>query len=113
MGVGGVYGRTLAAVSAPPDPDATADHLSAGYLVALAGRLVPEVGALACRAGASGKRRRRWTIDTQIGFRRRPTGPLADDLRGGARPGRSLPPPTTGAPYRLSSSPTYLPEESS
>src|SRR3712207_4661042 len=45
-----------AAVSATAaDPDANDDHLSAGYLVALAGRLMREVGALVRRADAAGK----------------------------------------------------------
>jgi len=51
------------------DPDANGDHLSAGYLVALAGRIVREVGSIARRAGASGKRLPTLTIDTKIGFR--------------------------------------------
>src|SRR4029077_10399933 len=75
------YVVSPAAVSASAaDPDANADHLSAGYLVALAGRLVREVGDLARRAGASGKRLPTLTIDTQIGFRAggRPGG-LAGD----------------------------------
>ena len=89
------YVVSPAAVSASAaDPDANADHLSAGYLVALAGRLVREVGALAGRAGASGKRLPTLTIDTQIGFRSAADrAAFADDLTGrGARPGRSLPP---------------------
>lgn len=64
------YVVSPAAVSAgAADPDASADHLSAGYLVALAGRVVREVGALARRAGASGGRLPTLTIDTRIGFR--------------------------------------------
>lgn len=51
------------------DPDRTADHLSARYLVALAGRVVREVGALARRAGAAGRRLPTMTIDTEIRFR--------------------------------------------
>ncbi|RHA44465.1 ArsR/SmtB family transcription factor [Cellulomonas rhizosphaerae] len=51
------------------DPDARADHLSAGYLVALAGRIVREVGVLARRAGSTGTSLPTMTIDTQIGFR--------------------------------------------
>ncbi|HHU10033.1 MAG: helix-turn-helix transcriptional regulator [Actinomycetales bacterium] len=58
-----------AVTSSAADPDTSADRLSAGYLVALAGRLVREVGALARRAGASGSRLPTLTIDTQIGFR--------------------------------------------
>jgi DNA-binding transcriptional ArsR family regulator len=51
------------------DPDQTADRLSARYLVALAGRLVREVGSLARRAGAAGKRLPTMAIDTEIRFR--------------------------------------------
>jgi DNA-binding transcriptional ArsR family regulator len=51
------------------DPDRAADRLSARYLVALAGRLVREVGSLARRAGAAGKRLPTMAIDTEIGFR--------------------------------------------
>lgn len=64
------YVVSPAAVSASAaDPDANADHLSAGYLVALAGRIVREVGTLARRAGATGRRLPTMTIDTRIGFR--------------------------------------------
>lgn len=64
------YVVSPAAVSASAaDPDGKADHLSAGYLVALAGRVVREVGALARRAGASGGRLPTLSIDTVIGFR--------------------------------------------
>jgi DNA-binding transcriptional ArsR family regulator len=51
------------------DPDRTSDHLSARYLVALAGRMVREVGGLAQRAGAAGKRLPTMAIDTEIRFR--------------------------------------------
>lgn len=51
------------------DPDATADRLSARYLIALAGRLVREVGTLARRAEAAGKRLPTMSIDTEIRFR--------------------------------------------
>lgn len=51
------------------DPDKTADHLSAGYVVALAGRIVREVGDLARRAAAAGKRLPTMAIDTEIRFR--------------------------------------------
>lgn len=76
------YVVSPAAVSASAaDPGATADHLSAGYLVALAGRLVREVGALARRAGGSGGRLPTLTIDTTIGFRSAADrAAFADDL---------------------------------
>jgi DNA-binding transcriptional ArsR family regulator len=51
------------------DPDKASDHLSAGYLVALAGRIVREVGTLARRAAATGKRLPTLAIDTEIRFR--------------------------------------------
>ncbi|MGH8884563.1 MAG: ArsR/SmtB family transcription factor [Egibacteraceae bacterium] len=51
------------------DPDQTADRLSARYLVALAGRVVREVGSLAHRADAAGKRLPTMAIDTEIRFR--------------------------------------------
>src|SRR6185436_15737399 len=65
------YVVSPAAVSASAaDPDANADHLSAGYLV-----------ALARRAGASGTRLPTLTIDTQIGFRSAADrAAFADDL---------------------------------
>jgi DNA-binding transcriptional ArsR family regulator len=50
------------------DPARTADRLSAGHLVALAGRLVREVGSLARGAAAAGKRLPTFTLDTEIGF---------------------------------------------
>ena len=59
----GALGETAA------DPDKAADRLSAGYLVALAGRVVREVGNLARRADAAGKRLPTMTIDTEIRFR--------------------------------------------
>ncbi|NKY39962.1 ArsR/SmtB family transcription factor [Cellulomonas septica] len=63
------------------DPDKKADHLSAAYLVALAGRVVREVGTLARRAGASGRRLPTLTIDTTIGFRSAADrAAFADDL---------------------------------
>jgi DNA-binding transcriptional ArsR family regulator len=51
-----------------PDPTQVRDRLSARYLVALAARLVREVGALARRAEAHGGRLATLAIDTQIGF---------------------------------------------
>jgi DNA-binding transcriptional ArsR family regulator len=51
------------------DPGQAADRFSAQYLVALAGRMVREVGSLVKRAGAAGKRLPTMTIDTEIRFR--------------------------------------------
>jgi DNA-binding transcriptional ArsR family regulator len=54
---------------AAADPGDAPDRLSARYLVALAGRLVCEVGSLARRANAAGKRLPTMAIDTEIRFR--------------------------------------------
>ena len=51
------------------DPERSADRFSAGYLVALAARVVHEVGSLDRRADAAGKRLPTMAIDTEIGFR--------------------------------------------
>ncbi len=63
------------------DPDQTADRLSARYLVALAGRVVREVGSLARRAEAAGRRLPTMAIDTEIRFRSAADrAAFADDL---------------------------------
>jgi len=63
------------------DPDRAADHFSAGYLVALAGRIVREVGSLARKAGAARKRLPTMTLDTEIRFRSaEDRAAFADDL---------------------------------
>ena len=49
-------------------PERNADQRSAAYLVALAGRVVREVGTLAAEANAAGDRVPTMTIDTTIGF---------------------------------------------
>jgi DNA-binding transcriptional ArsR family regulator len=76
------YVVSPAAVSASAaNPDANTDHLSASYLVALAGRMVREVGALARRARATGRRLPTLAIDTKIGFRSAADrAAFADDL---------------------------------
>ena len=51
------------------DPDRRADRLSASYLVALAARIVREVGALLRKSGEIGKRLPTLSIDTEIRFR--------------------------------------------
>jgi len=51
------------------DPGKTRDRLSARYLVALAARLVREVGALARKADETGKRLATLALDTEIRFR--------------------------------------------
>jgi DNA-binding transcriptional ArsR family regulator len=58
-----------ALAEAAVDPDGAADRLSARYLVALAGRVVREVGSLARRAEAAGKRLPTMAVDTEIRFR--------------------------------------------
>ena len=50
------------------DPASTADRLSARYLVALAARVVREVGGLARRAGAEGKRLPTLALTADVGF---------------------------------------------
>ena len=51
------------------DPDRSSDRLSARYLVALAARMVREVGSLAKRADATGKRLPTLALDTEVSFR--------------------------------------------
>lgn len=50
-------------------PEQVADRLSAGYLIALGGRVVQEVGALSRTAGAAGKRLPTFSVDTEVSFR--------------------------------------------
>ncbi len=108
------YVVSPAAVStAAADPDTKADHLSAGYLVALAGRLVREVGALARRAGTSGRRLPTLTIDTQIGFRSAADrAAFADDLTAAVLDLVAHYHHDDGRPYRLVVAAHPRPEES-
>ncbi len=55
--------------AAAADPAEAPDRVSARYLIALAGRVVREVGDLARRAASSGKRLPTFAIDTEIRFR--------------------------------------------
>ncbi|HKE75700.1 MAG TPA: helix-turn-helix domain-containing protein [Acidimicrobiales bacterium] len=55
--------------AAAADPERSSDRLSASYLVALAGRVVREVGRLVHLADATGKRLPTMAIDTEIRFR--------------------------------------------
>ena len=55
--------------AAAADPERASDRLSASYLVALAGRVVREVGRLVHLADATGKRLPTMAIDTEIRFR--------------------------------------------
>jgi len=50
------------------DPARSADRLSAGYLVALAGRMVREVGGLSRRAARNDERLATLAVDTEIAF---------------------------------------------
>ena len=51
------------------DPERSSDRLSAQYLVALAARIVREVGSLAKRADEIGKRLPTLALDTEVSFR--------------------------------------------
>jgi DNA-binding transcriptional ArsR family regulator len=53
---------------AATDPRRAADRLSARYLVALAARIVSEVGDLARRAERAGKRLPTFSLDTEVRF---------------------------------------------
>jgi DNA-binding transcriptional ArsR family regulator len=55
--------------AAANDPARARDRLSARYLVALAARMVREVGDLTRRAEVAGKRLPTLAIDTELGFR--------------------------------------------
>ncbi|MGE3812386.1 MAG: helix-turn-helix domain-containing protein [Candidatus Nanopelagicales bacterium] len=108
------YVVSPAALSATAaDPDANADHLSAGYLVALAGRVVREVGALARRATASGSRLPTLTLDTRIGFRSAADrAAFADDLTAAVLELVARYHHDDGRPHRLVVAAHPLPEES-
>src|SRR5262245_18222626 len=54
---------------AASDPERSADRLSARYLVALAARIVREIGDLVRRAEAAGKALPTLAIDTEVRFR--------------------------------------------
>lgn len=51
------------------DPGRSADRLSASYLIALAARVIREVGALLRKSGEIGKRLPTLSVDTEIRFR--------------------------------------------
>lgn len=53
---------------AAADPASAGDRMSARYLIAVAARVVREVGELVRRAGGQGRRLATLTIDTEIGF---------------------------------------------
>jgi hypothetical protein len=84
------------------DPDQTADRLSARYLVALAGRVVREVGSLARRAEAAGRRLPTMAIDTEIRFRSAADrAAFADDLTNAVISIAARYHHDDGRPYRL------------
>ncbi|CUR54975.1 conserved hypothetical protein [metagenome] len=107
------YVVSPAAVTASAaDPEANADHLSAGYLVALAGRLVREVGTLVRRADVSGRRLPTLTIDTQIGFRSAADrAAFADDLTAAVIDLAARYHHDDGRPHRLIVAAHPIPEE--
>jgi DNA-binding transcriptional ArsR family regulator len=55
--------------AAGDDPDRARDRLSAGYLIALAGRMIRELGAFLKIAAETGKRLPTLSIDAEIRFR--------------------------------------------
>ena len=96
------------------DPDATADRLSAGYLVALAARVVREVGTLVRRAGPSGRRVPTLTVDTRIGLRSAAErAAFADDLTAAVLDLAARYHHDDGHPYRLVVAAHPIPEETS
>lgn len=107
------YVVSPAAVSpSAADPDATADRMSAGYLVALAGRVVREVGALARQASTTGRRLPTLTVDTQIGFRTAADrAAFADDLTAAVLELAARYHHDDGHPHRLVVAAHPLPEE--
>jgi DNA-binding transcriptional ArsR family regulator len=108
------YVVSPAAVSAvAADPGASEDRRSAAYLVALAGRLVREVGALVRRAGASGTRVATLSVDTTIGFRSAADrAAFADDLTAAVLDLAARYHHDDGRPHRLVVAAHPLPEES-
>ena len=107
------YVVSPAAVTASAaDPAASDDRLSAAYLVALAGRLVREVGALSRRAGTSGRRLPTLAIDTQIGFRSaEDRAAFADDLTAAVLDLAARYHHDDGRPHRLVVAAHPVPEE--
>ncbi|WP_309133420.1 helix-turn-helix domain-containing protein [Cellulomonas sp.] len=96
------------------DPEAAADRLSAGYLVALAGRVVREVGALVRRGATTGARIPTLTVDTQIGFRSAADrAAFAEDLTAAVLDLAARYHHDDGRPHRLVVAAHPLPEEES
>ncbi len=107
------YVVSPAAVSAgAASPDAHPDRLSARYLVALAARMVREVGALARQAGTSQRRVPTLTIDTTIGFSSAADrAAFADDLTAAVLDLAARYHHDDGAPHRLVVAAYPQPEE--
>ncbi|MGH3475960.1 MAG: ArsR/SmtB family transcription factor, partial [Nocardioidaceae bacterium] len=102
-----------ALADAGADPDRTADRLSARYLIALAGRVVREVGSLVRRAGAAGKRLPTMAIDTEIRFRSaEDRATFADELTAAVLDLAARYHHDDGRPYRLVVAAHPRPEES-
>jgi hypothetical protein len=95
------------------DPERAADRFSARYLVALAGRVAREVGRLARRAGAAGKRLPTMAIDTEIRFRSaEDRAAFADELTVAVLELAARYHHDDGRPYRLIVAAHPKPEES-
>lgn len=95
------------------DPDEAPDRLSARYLVALAGRVVREVGGLAQRAADAGKRLPTLAIDTEIRFRSaEDRAAFADELTAAVIDLASRYHHDDGRPHRLIVAAHPRPEES-
>jgi DNA-binding transcriptional ArsR family regulator len=96
------------------DPDEAPDRLSARYLIALAGRVVREVGGLAQRAAAAGKRLPTMAIDTEIRFRSaEDRAAFADELTAAVIDLAARYHHDDGRPHRLIVAAHPRPEESS
>jgi len=94
------------------DPARTTDRLSARYLIALAARLVREVGGMARRAEAADRRLATLAIDTEIGFATAADrAAFADELAAAVTSLVSRHHDAEGVPHRLVVASHPLPEE--
>jgi DNA-binding transcriptional ArsR family regulator len=101
-----------ALADAGADPERTADQFSAEHLIALAGRLVREVGSLARRAAAAGQRLPTLSLDTEIRFRSaEDRAAFADDLTRAALELAARYHHDDGRPHRLVIAAHPTPEE--
>ncbi|UNX53859.1 helix-turn-helix domain-containing protein [Georgenia sp. TF02-10] len=95
------------------DPDEVADHLSAGYLVAVSARTVSEVAAIAS-SETTGTRLPTLTLDTVIGFRSaEDRAAFATDLQAAVSSLVARYHHDDGRPHRLTISSYPRPKESS